>query len=142
MKRPRLGRLKSLHNRRRTMPRRSRTRHVRRAGRSLYRRARRSFSRGGRGNSIMSQTWNGLKDGIAYGTVAGRFAPQLAPIAELYGNWKGGGLIGLAINQLIVNPLLGRPSALGGLGLNLGNILPRLGGGSTTGQSGGMMEAV
>lgn len=65
--------------------------------------------------------------GIFYSTVASRFAPQFAPLAELYGNWKGGGLIGVAAWQLFLNNLLGRPSALGSLGL--GNLLGGLGGG-------------
>jgi len=101
--------------------------------RTIYRTAKRVYSGGkkrgifggSKGGSLTSKTWEAFKEGTAYGIVAGKFAPQLAPMAQLYGEYKGGGFEGLLINELIVNNLLGRPSALASLGLNLnlGNIL-------------------
>lgn len=84
----------------------------------------------------MSQAWNAFKDGQAYRIVASKFAPQFAPIAQAYGEYKGGGLPGLLINELVINGLVGTPGILGNINL-LGGILPGLGGGSTgSGMSG------
>jgi hypothetical protein len=109
----------------------ARARTVYRKARSGYRRA----SRGGFGGGSMIHKIEGaLGKGILYQGVASKFAgPQLGSIAGLYGEYKGGGLVGLGITELLVKPFLGMPSALGSL--NLGNILGNIGGGG--GQSGG-----
>lgn len=102
------------------------------------------------GGSILSKVEGALGKGLLYGGVASKFVPSLAPIAQLYGEYKGGGIEGLALNEILVNPFLGYPSALGnvlGPGGLLGNLLGGLGGSSGgLGGSGqvntGMMAAV
>lgn len=104
----------------------SKTRTVYRTAKRIYRGGKKHGIFGGaKGGSLTSKTWEGFKEGTAYSIVAAKFVPQLAPMAQLYGEYKGGGFEGLLINELIVNSLLGRPSALASLGLNLnlGNIL-------------------
>jgi hypothetical protein len=111
----------------------SKTKTVYRVAKKVYRAGkRRGMFKGGKGGSLMNKTWNGFKEGTAYSIVASRFAPQLAPLAQLYGEWKGGGIEGLLILELFVNQLLGRPSGLGALGLNLnlGGLLGQGGGGT------------
>lgn len=84
----------------------------------------------------MSKTWNGFKDGQAYRIIASKFAPQLAPLAQAYGEYRGGGVEGLLVNELIINGLVGTPGILGSI--NLGNILGGLNiGGGSSGAMGG-----
>lgn len=99
----------------------------RRAVRTVYRTARRVGRRasrgfGGKSGGIIRDVEGSLGKGILYQGVAQKFIPQLAPIAGLYGEWKGGGLQGLAITELLVKPFLGMPSALGNITGLLGNL--------------------
>lgn len=133
--------LKRRSTQRKSMPRRRR---FRRAARTVYRTARRiSRRRGSRrgglgglgGGGILRDVEGSLGKGILYQGVAQKFIPQLAPIAGLYGGWKGGGLTGLAVTELFVKPFLGMPSnlgnitgLLGGLGLGGGGQMQSMGG--------------
>lgn len=124
----------------RTMPR---FRRARRVARTVYRTARKSYrrssSRGfGGGGTIMRDVEGALGKSILYQGVAQKFAPQFAPIAGLYGGWKGGGLTGLAVSELFVKPFIGLPSNLG----NLTGLLGNLGLGSQTSTQTGMTGAV
>lgn len=95
-----------------------------------------AFKKGGGG--ILDLVSMSLGKGQLYGGVARKFFPQLAPIAQLYGEYSGGGLEGLGINELFVNGFLGLPQALPnvlGSGGLLGNLL---GGGSGSSMQSGM----
>lgn len=112
------------------MPRR--TRRFARRARTVYRTARRGYRRasrgfGGKSGGIIRDVEGSLGKGILYQGVAQKFIPSLAPLAGLYGGWKGGGLTGLAVTELFVKPFIGMPSNLGSL--NLGGLLGNLGGG-------------
>lgn len=111
------------------------TRTVYRTARRVGRRARRSgFGRSIGGGGIMRDIEGSLGKGMLYQGVAQKFVPSLAPIAGLYGGWKGGGLTGLAVTELFVKPFIGLPSNLGSIGNIFGSL--GLGGQSSTGSSG------
>lgn len=82
-------------------------------------RARRGFKFGG---DLLGKVERGLGKGILYGGAASKFVPTLAPIATLYGEYAGGGLEGLAINEFLVKPFLGIPSTLPNILGNLGGL--------------------
>lgn len=112
----------------------------RRAARVVYRTARRIGRRasrgfGGKTGGILRDVEGSLGKGILYQGVAQKFVPSLAPIAGLYGEWKGGGLMGLAATEFLVKPFLGMPS-------NLGSITGLLGGLTGGGQMQSMGGAV
>ena len=116
----------------------------------VFQQARRAGRKGGKrafarkfGGGLMSQVETSLGRGMLYGGVASKIIPGIAPLATLYGEYSGGGLEGLAINEFLVKPFIGLPSQLPNVLGNLGNLGNLFSGNAQPGvMSSGMMQAV